>query len=151
MWWEAHPIPAKRVFSEQYGATTPLSLNGAIPDYSYPSGHATRWSFIGLIACWLFLRQVRRHILRGLLMALAFAIAFGGGLMQFYIGVHLVTDLVGGYLLGISSVCCAIGLLLLNETRNRNDSCDLIHLSTSRNDDTLLRETGTVLSEPGVD
>jgi len=121
IWWEANPITAKRILSVQQGERAPLSLNGAIPDYSYPSGHAIRWSFLGLIACWLFARQVRRRHLRRILMAVALAIAFGGGLMQFYVGVHLVTDLVGGYVLGISSACCAIGLLLLNETRKKNN------------------------------
>ncbi len=49
---------------------------------------------------------------------LALAVAFGGGgLTQFCIGVPLSTDLVAGYLIGASTACFAIGLLLRSEPR----------------------------------
>jgi membrane-associated phospholipid phosphatase len=119
VWWQAPPIPEKRLQRVQRAATAALDSGGTYSDYGYPSGHAIRWIFIGLLACWLFWRQVRYRILRWLLMALAFAIALGGGFAQVYLGFHLTTDLVAGYLFGASTACCAIGLLLLNETRNR--------------------------------
>lgn len=122
MWWEAPSIPPKRLRNAQYGATTPFTLEDtkdASLDHSYPSGHAIRWNFIGLIACWLAWRHTRRRVLRWLLMALALAVAFGGGFAQFYIGVHLTNDVIAGYLLGASSACCAIGLLQRDETRTR--------------------------------
>ena len=78
-------------------------------------GHAIRWIFIGLIACWLLWRHMKYRRLRWLLMALALAMAISGGFAQFYTGFHLASDLTGGYLFGASIACCAIGLLLLNE------------------------------------
>jgi membrane-associated phospholipid phosphatase len=119
MWWQAPAIPPKRLQRAQHAATASLNSSGAYDDYGYPSGHAIRWIFIGLVACWLFWRQVKHRILRWLLMALALAIALGGGLAQVYMGFHLTTDLTAGYLFGVSTACCAIGLLLLNETKNR--------------------------------
>lgn len=56
-----------------------------------------------------------RRWLRARLMTLALAIGFGGGFSIFYIGQHLFSDLIGGYLLGAALPCCAIGLLLVNE------------------------------------
>ncbi len=86
-------------------------------DYGYPSGHAIRWSFIGIGAGWIGARHVRRRVLRNVLLALACLIAPGGGFAQFYIGVHLSNDVIVGYLLGASASCCAIGLLVQNERR----------------------------------
>jgi membrane-associated phospholipid phosphatase len=58
-------------------------------------------------------------LLRWPLMILALIFALGGGFAQFYIGFHLVTDLVAGYLLGISAACCGIGLLLRYEAQRK--------------------------------
>jgi membrane-associated phospholipid phosphatase len=117
LWWEAPPVRPGRVRNELFSATAPLIFDeNAYVANGYPSGHAIRWCFIGLIACWLVWRHMKYRLLRILLMALALAIAFGGGFAQFYIGVHLPTDLIAGYLLGASLACCAIGILQLNET-----------------------------------
>jgi membrane-associated phospholipid phosphatase len=120
MWWKALPAHPDRIQAEQYSANAPFVFDeNAVVVYGYPSGHAIRWIFLGIIACWLVWRHLRKRVLRVLLMALALAIAFGGGFLQFYIGVHLTTDLIGGYLLGGSLACCAIGLLLLNKPKKR--------------------------------
>jgi membrane-associated phospholipid phosphatase len=119
MWWVAPPISHERVLNAYYSATTPFSFADAEPVYGYPSGHAIRWCFIGLVACWLAWRQVKWLALRILCMAVALVVAFGGGFAQFFIGYHLITDMIGGYLLGISLACAAIGLLSRNERRNR--------------------------------
>jgi membrane-associated phospholipid phosphatase len=120
MWWKAPLIHTNGIQAEQYSANAPFVFDeNAVVVYGYPSGHAIRWIFLGIIACWLVWRHLRKRVLRVLLMALALAIAFGGGFLQFYIGVHLATDLVGGYLLGGSLACCAIGLLLLNKPNKR--------------------------------
>lgn len=116
MWWEAPPVRPKRIAYEHYSATAPLIFDeNATIDYSYPSGHTLRWFFIGFVACWLTWRHARSRLLRAFLMTISLAVAFGGGFAQFYIGHHLATDLLAGYLLGASAACCAIGLLLLNE------------------------------------
>jgi membrane-associated phospholipid phosphatase len=120
MWWKAPLIHTNGIQAEQYSANAPFVFDeNAVVVYGYPSGHAIRWIFLGIIACWLVWRHLRKRVLRVLFMALALAIAFGGGFLQFYIGVHLATDLVGGYLLGGSLACCAIGLLLLNKPNKR--------------------------------
>jgi len=120
MWWKAPLAHPDRIQAEQYSANAPFVFDeNAVVVYGYPSGHAIRWIFLGIIACWLVWRHLQKRVLRVLLMALALAIAFGGGFLQFYIGVHLATDLIGGYLLGASLACCAIGLLLLNKPNKR--------------------------------
>jgi len=119
MWWKAPAVDPDSVEAEQRGATALFTIKGADPNYGYPSGHAMRWSFIGLLACWLFWRHVKYRVLRTLLVLLALAAAFGGGFILFYIGGHLITDLVAGYLVGASSACCAIALLLHNEKKDR--------------------------------
>jgi membrane-associated phospholipid phosphatase len=123
MWWMAPPARPGRIRNEQFSATAPLTIDdNARMAFGYPSGHAIRWFFIGFVAFWLAWRHVKFRLLRLLLMALALAAAFGGGFAQFYIGVHLSTDLIAGYLLGASLACCAIGLLLLNEKKGNKQA-----------------------------
>ncbi len=121
-WWVAPPAPPDEASWLKDVAAMPLTLENTSGENSYPSGHATRWCFIGLVLCWLIWRHMKYRILKAVLMVLALVVAFGGGFMQFYIGVHLVTDITAGYLLGASSACGAIGLLLLNEKRRRDVS-----------------------------
>src|SRR5436853_4991214 len=123
MWWQAPPVHPGRILKEQFSANAPLIFDdNATAVHGYPSGHAMRWCFIGLVACWLAWRHSKKRVLCTFLMAVALAMALGGGLAQFYVGLHLSTDLIGGYLLGVSSACCAIGLLLWNEkTRKREN------------------------------
>jgi membrane-associated phospholipid phosphatase len=116
MWWEAPPISPRRILNARYSAATPFTVQEASPDNGYPSGHAIRWSFLGLVLCWLVWGHIKRRLLRWPLMALAIMLAIGGGAAQFYIGVHLTTDVVAGYLLGASSACFAISFLLRNSS-----------------------------------
>ena len=123
MWWNAPSVRPKRVEYEHYSANAPLIFDeNAAVENGYPSGHAIRWCFIGLVACWLVWRHIKKRVLRPLLTAVTLAIALGGGLAQFYIGLHLSTDLIAGYLLGASSACCAIGLLLRNEKTSKRET-----------------------------
>ena len=122
LWWEASSIPQQRILDAQQSATTPYTFNDAPSDYDYPSGHGIRWCYIGLIAYWLIwkhLKPGKKSILRWLCMTLALVIAFGGGFAQFYIGFHLASDLLAGYLLGLSAACFSIGLLSQNEKRKK--------------------------------
>jgi membrane-associated phospholipid phosphatase len=43
--------------------------------------------------------------------------AFFGGFMQFYIGVHTLADTIAGYLLGAAAACYAIGFLNIFDTQ----------------------------------
>ncbi len=114
-WWVAPSVPQDHVRYARQGAAVPLLTNtDSVPMYGYPSGHAIRWTFLGFVACWLSVHHVHRRLLRRILIVLTSLIAFGGGFAQFYIGNHYSTDLIAGYLLGISGACCMIGLLMRN-------------------------------------
>jgi membrane-associated phospholipid phosphatase len=159
-WWVAPDAPQFRVAEARAAATAAFSLNAnSNEDYyaysGYPSGHAYRWMLIGLVALWLTWRHIRRRFLRRLLMLFFLALAFAGGFGQFYIGAHLLTDMLGGYLLGAFLACCAIAALRASETRNRWlreetaraaalpppwSRCDLPALSIAENSDKLLPE-----------
>jgi len=121
LWWQAPLAHPGRIRKEQYAANMPIVIDEETPyTYSYPSGHAIRWCFLGLIACWLIWRHVRYRILRALLMVVALVIAFGGGFTLFYIGLHLFTDLIGGYLTGTALACSGIGLLAQDKGRRKS-------------------------------
>ncbi|GAC1370506.1 MAG: hypothetical protein NVS2B12_02250 [Ktedonobacteraceae bacterium] len=83
---------------------------------SFPGGHAARWSFLGIIECWLCWRLIRSRVLRVILLPVFFLGSFVGGFMQFWIGVHFITDTISGYLLGAALACYAIWLLTLNDS-----------------------------------
>ncbi len=141
----APDAPQFRVAEKQAAASAVFSLDGNNSDEifgytGYPSGHSYRWMLIGLVALWLTWRQVRKRFLRRLLMLVFLALSFAGGFGQFYIGAHLFTDMIGGYLLGAFLACCAVAVLSATETRNRWPSCDLPVLPIAENSDTLLPE-----------
>jgi membrane-associated phospholipid phosphatase len=85
---------------------------------SYPGGHAARWCFLGLIVCWLCWKHMRHRVRRILLVILFLVVSFFGGFMQFYIGVHTLADTIAGYLLGAAAASCAIGFLIIFDTRD---------------------------------
>lgn len=118
MWWK---IPPMAYWDKQMlilGAADPLVLSKNVEvDYSYPSGHALRCAFLGMVVFWLCQRHIRRRWLRLILLPLLGIFAFSGGLVQFYIGNHLITDALAGYLFGLSAACCAIGVLQQNQKR----------------------------------
>lgn len=116
MWWVAPEISYWDNKMLQRGKTTPLVIDdSAYMLYGYPSGHALRSSFLGLLLCWLCWRHIRRKWLRRSFVLLMLIVAFSGGFIQFYLGIHLSTDVIVGYLLGFSVACCAIGLLQRNK------------------------------------
>jgi membrane-associated phospholipid phosphatase len=144
-WWVAPDAPQFRVAEARAAASASFSVDAnSNEDYyassGYPSGHAFRWMLIGLVALWLTWRHVRKRFVRRLLMVVFLALAFAGGCGQFYIGAHLLTDMLGGYLLGAFLTCCAIAVLRASETRNRWLRCDLPALPIAENSDKLLPE-----------
>lgn len=122
MWWVAPAPSDEAIQTEQRGASANIYGEDAYNDYGYPSGHAIRWMFLGLIACWLAWRQAKWRALRWALMTLSLLLAFGGGFDLFFTGGHLFTDLIGGYLLGASLATFTIAVLYLCETRGRRRS-----------------------------
>ncbi|HEY7350620.1 MAG TPA: phosphatase PAP2 family protein [Ktedonobacterales bacterium] len=119
MWWNIPPASQEVVERIHALSEQPLLSEWYYRARSYPGGHAMRGSFLGILVCWFCWRHIKRRAIRVPLMALALLVAFGVGFIQFYIGAHLITDTIAGYLLGIAAACCAIGLLLLNAPRQQ--------------------------------
>jgi membrane-associated phospholipid phosphatase len=115
MWWNVPPVPEWLSLRIRVLAHLPLIAGRVHEATSYPGGHALRWSFLGLLVCWLCWRHIQRLALRIPLLLLALLAAIGGGFIQWYIGAHLITDTIAGYLLGMAAACCTIGILLLYE------------------------------------
>ena len=117
IWWNVPTIAPQLVLRAQEAATGPVTFDPFAAARSYPSGHAMRWALLGLLSCWLCARHIKQPVIQIFLMILTLIIAIGGGLLQFYDGVHLLTDTLAGYLLGAAAACCAIGFLILNRSR----------------------------------
>ncbi len=90
-----------------------LTLNS----YSYPSGHSSGIAAAAGVAIVLTRMLVRRRGVRRLVTALAVGTALLVGADRIFLGVHNITDVVAGYLLGIVVV---IGWLLLYDPTPRS-------------------------------
>ena len=80
--------------------------------YSFPSGHsATAMTLYGMLGYWLVRgrRQIRNRLLVGLG---AISLILIVGFSRIYLGVHFLSDVLGGYLLGI---CWLIVGIVLTE------------------------------------
>jgi undecaprenyl-diphosphatase len=78
-----------------------LDYAAVLPDYSFPSGHAmngvTMYVAIALVVWSVFGRRV------GTIATITAAVlAFGIGVSRIYLGYHYLTDVVGGWLAGIT-------------------------------------------------
>ncbi|GAB3575240.1 hypothetical protein GCM10027578_39110 [Spirosoma luteolum] len=85
--------------------------------YSFPSGHsATAMTLHGLVGYWIV--RGRRRIRHRLLVGIGTIILIGlVGFSRIYLGVHYLSDVLGGYLLGLSWL--VVGIVLL-EWQPRN-------------------------------
>lgn len=87
-------------------------LNGVYSEstFSFPSGHATfAMAFFGFVAyyCW---RSTNNKILKITALFLNLSIIAGIGLSRLYLGVHYVSDVIGGLLLG--AVWIVVGIII---------------------------------------
>jgi membrane-associated phospholipid phosphatase len=88
--------------------------------YSFPSGHsATAMAMYGLLGYW-FIRGVRRY--RGLIGLGAVTLILSVGFSRIYLGVHFLSDVLGGYLLGI---CWVIAGIVLTEWQRTNHASEV--------------------------
>jgi membrane-associated phospholipid phosphatase len=117
MWWNLPPASERLIERIHSLGQNSFPFDGDDFFSSYPGGHAMRSSFVGVLACWLCWRHIKHLFIRVPLMALVLIVSLSIGLIQFYIGAHLITDTIAGYVFGIAAACCAIGLLLLNGPR----------------------------------
>ena len=123
MWWEA-PLPTRNVQAWSHTVSQmPINLSsGHIEqNQSYPSGHALRWWFTGLLLAWLLWRHLQRGVARWLFVVLTLTLGCLGAAIPFYVGTHFLSDTLAGYFLGTALACIAIGLLILNENRRNQE------------------------------
>jgi membrane-associated phospholipid phosphatase len=122
MWWIAPPPPPGLQHWTHTVSQLPLyiPLHRRIPSHSYPSGHAIRWWFTGLLVAWLLWKHTKSSIMRPLLVTLTLILCFFGAAIQLYVGAHFIIDTLAGYLLGTTLAFCAIGLLILNEKKHED-------------------------------
>jgi hypothetical protein len=127
MWWQAPlPSPSASAFA-QLVAHQPIRLTpGAFVEvFDYPSGHAIRWCFTGVVLCWLCWRHMRPAALRRPLAVALLVLCYLGAAIHFYIGAHLLADTLAGDLLGTALGTLAVALFLLNERWPRRVAAEL--------------------------
>jgi len=82
--------------------------------YGFPSGHAMNGAvFIGLCA-YLFIGYLYKRPLKIVVVSISFVFMLLMGLSRIYLGVHTLTDILGGYLAGLIVLIIAI-LILRNK------------------------------------
>lgn len=94
---------------ELVGRVRPLEHQLVVEtDFSFPSGHAMNsLVYFGLLS-YLVFRHVSSVIWRRFLIALAFTFSLFMGFSRVYLGVHYLSDIVAGYLLGACFLSVAI-------------------------------------------
>lgn len=82
-------------------------------EFSYPSGHVTRITFLITIFVILALILIKGKLLKGLLVLFLLLLGFLMILSRIYLGEHWLSDVLGGVLLGLSfgflAACLIIG------------------------------------------
>ncbi len=92
----------------------PLEVLRAVAEdsFSFPSGHATSAAFVAGILVYLFIRSGKRSSKEGfcaVLLGLLFIVAID--FSRLYLGVHYLTDVVAGNMVGILGVLVTVGVL----------------------------------------
>ena len=99
------PIILKNIFAVERPNVNQLIEVGG---YGYPSGHSMNAAvFFGMCAIMVARHSSSKPLKTGFT-ALAVICILMVGLSRIYLGVHTVTDVIGGYLAGIVVICAAV-------------------------------------------
>ena len=111
------PVILKNIFAIERPNINQLVHAGG---FGYPSGHSTNaLVFFGMCAI-LILRYSTHKLLKIGFTAFAVAAILLVGLSRIYLGVHTLTDVIGGYLLGTVVIC--VSLLVEKHLREKSIS-----------------------------
>lgn len=94
-----HPAPPFLFYRGLLEVNLPLHFSQT--DYSYPSGHETRTAFlIAFLVCYFLFRKKYSNqlIIQPILLGFLFVMTIS----RIYLGEHWTTDVIGGFLVGIS-------------------------------------------------
>lgn len=81
--------------------------------YSFPSGHSmVSMAYYGLIIYFIY-KKIKDKKVRNVLMILIGFLILAIGFSRIYLGVHFASDVIGGFLISIIYLVCAIKLLNL--------------------------------------
>lgn len=81
--------------------------------YSFPSGHSmVSMAYYGLIIYFIY-KKIKAKRVRNVLMILIGLLILAIGFSRIYLGVHFASDVIGGFLISIIYLVCAIKLLNL--------------------------------------
>ncbi|OHB20357.1 MAG: hypothetical protein A2854_01215 [Parcubacteria group bacterium RIFCSPHIGHO2_01_FULL_56_18] len=97
--------------------TDPISLI-TLDSFSFPSGHAAAAATLYGFLLWMMLGTGKTDRMRTIFAGVFFTIIILVGLSRLYLGVHYLTDVLAGYVVGFAWV--AIGIVLARSPYFRN-------------------------------
>jgi membrane protein DedA with SNARE-associated domain/membrane-associated phospholipid phosphatase len=111
------------VVKEIVGRPRPAGGLIEVSDASYPSGHAAHSVFYAWLALTIAIRVRPGWRYGSLLIGAGFALTAGIGLSRVYLGVHYMSDVNGGWALGVLafSACAVIALVVTHLRRLRQN------------------------------
>jgi membrane-associated phospholipid phosphatase len=133
-WFETLVIAASLVLEAMVFITVTMIVGRPRPDVphldgspvgsSFPSGHVAAAACYGAMAIVLFW-HTRRTWLRGIAVVLTIVVPIIVALARMYRGMHYLTDVVAGALLGVASVVLVTHILCRAEERRRSHSASV--------------------------
>ncbi|QMU30352.1 phosphatase PAP2 family protein [Adhaeribacter radiodurans] len=79
--------------------------------FSFPSGHSTSAMALVGVLCYIAVLEVKSNKVRSLIIILGLSYILLMGFSRIYLGVHFLTDVAAGFLLGLLWVLLAVGLM----------------------------------------